>query len=102
MLEFQALSYTFVLFLYTVTYFSYTPVRLYSATLIFDFIGSADLACVLDSIAVGGVGLDHVLDSITISGAGLDRVLDSAVIGGANLTIVACAYSVDGVIQTML
>ena len=88
LLEFQASSYAFALFLCTVAYSSYTPVRLYSANLIFDFIGGADLACVLDSAAVGG--------------AGLDRVLDSAVIGGANLTMVACAYSVGGAIQTML
>ena len=87
-MEFQASSYAFALLLCTVAYFSYAPIRPYSATLIFGFIGGADLACVLDSAAVGG--------------AGLDRVLDSAVIGGANLTMVACVYSVGGAIQTML
>ena len=87
-MEFQALSYIFALLLCTVAYSSYAPIRPYSATLIFDFIGGADLACVLDSIAV--------------SGAGLDYVLDSAVIRGANLTIVAYIYSVSGAIQTML
>ena len=76
MLEFQALSYAFTLLLCTVAYSSYAPIWPYSATLIFDFIGGANLACVLDSAAVGG--------------AGLDRVLDSAAISGANLTIVAC------------
>ena len=45
-----------------VAYFSYTPVQLYSANLIFGFIGGADLACVLDSTAVSGAGLDRVLD----------------------------------------
>ena len=74
MLEFQASSYAFALLLCTVAYSSYAPIRPYSATLIFGFIGGADLAC----------------------------VLDSAVIGGANLTMVACAYSVCGAIQTML
>ena len=78
-----------------VTYFSYTPVRLYSVYLIFDFINSVDLACVLDSIAVGGAGLDRVLDSTAVGGVGLDygclriicwwhnsnHALDSAVIG---------------------
>ena len=87
-MEFQASSYIFALLLCTVAYSSYAPIRPYSATLIFGFIGGADLACVLDSTAV--------------SGAGLDRVLDSAVIGGANLTMVACACSVGGAIQTML
>ena len=87
-MEFQASSYAFALLLCTVAYSSYAPIRPYSATLIFGFIGGADLACVLDSAAV--------------SGAGLDRVLDSAVIGGVNLTMVACAYSVGGAIQTML
>ena len=101
-MEFQALSYVFVLLLCTVAYSSYVSIRPYSATLIFDFIGGADLACVLDSIAVSGVGLDRVLDSAAVGGAGLDRVLDSIVIDGANLTMVACVYSVDGAIQTML
>ena len=104
MLEFQALSYVFALLLCTVAYSSYAPIRPYSATLIFKFISGADLACVLDSAAVGGAGLDRVLDSaavggagldrvldsVAVGGAGLDRVLDSTVIGGANLTIVAC------------
>ena len=102
MLEFQASSYTFALLLCTVAYSFYAPIRPYSATLIFDFIGGADLAYVLDSAAVSGAGLDHVLDSAAVSGAGLDHVLDSAVIGGANLIIVACVYSVGGAIQTML
>ena len=91
MLEFQASSYAFALLLCTVAYSSYAPIRPYSATLIFGFIGGVDLACVLDSAAVGGAGLDRVLDSAAVGGAGLDRVLDSAVIGGANLTMVACA-----------
>ena len=90
MLEFQALFYIFVLLLCTVIYSSYVPIRPYSATLIFDFIGSADLACVLDSIAVNDAGLDYILDLVAIGSAGLDRVLDYIVIGGANLTIVAC------------
>ena len=90
MLEFQALSYIFVLLLCTVAYSSYAPIQPYSATLIFKFISGADLACVLDSIAIGGADLDHVLDLVAIGGAGLDCVLDSIVIGGANLTIVAC------------
>ena len=81
-----------------VAYFSYTPVQLYLANLIFSFIGGADLACVLDSTAVSGAGLDHVLDSVAINGAGLDCVLDSTVIGSVNLTMVACVYSVGGAI----
>ena len=82
LLEFQALSYAFALFLCTVAYFFYMPVRPYSANLIFDFIGGADLACVLDFTAVGGAGLDHVLGS--------------AAVGGINLTIIIRAYSVSG------
>ena len=101
-MEFQASSYIFALFLCTVAYFSYTPVRLYSANLIFSFIGSADLACVLDSIAVGGAGLDRVLDSAAVGGAGLDRVLDSAAVGGAGLDRVLDSAAVGGAIQTML
>ena len=75
-MEFQALSYIFALLLYTVAYSFYTPIRPYSATLIFGFISGADLACVLDSAAVGDAGLDRVLDSVAVS--------------GANLIIVAC------------
>ena len=102
--NFKPPSYAFALFLYTVAYFSYAPVRLYSANLIFGFIGGADLACVLDSATISGAGLDHVLDSAAVSGAGLacvldsaavggaglDCVLDSIVVGGANLIIIAC------------
>ena len=103
-MEFQALSYIFILLLCTVAYSSYIPIRPYSATLIFRFIGGVNLACVLDSaavsgigldyvldlVAVGGAGLDYILDSAAISSAGLDHVLDSIVISSANLTIVAC------------
>ena len=74
LLEFQALSYIFVLLLYTVAYSSYAPIQPYSATLIFDFISSA----------------------------GLDRVLDSIVISSINLTIVAYVYFIGGAIQIML
>ena len=87
-MEFQALSYIFVLLLCTVAYSFYAPIRPYSATLIFGFIGGTDLAYVLDFAAISGVGLDCVLDSTVIS--------------GANLTMVACAYSVGGAIQTIL
>ena len=90
MLEFQASSYAFALLLCTVAYSSYAPIRPYSATLIFNFIGGADLACVLDSAAVNNIDLDHVLDSAAVGGAGLDYILDSIVISGANLIIVAC------------
>ena len=75
-MEFQALSYVFALLLCTVAYSSYVPIRPYSATLIFGFIG--------------GAGLDHVLDLVAVSGAGLDYVLDSAVISSINLIMVAC------------
>ena len=97
-MEFQALFYAFALFLCTVAYFFYMPVRLYSANLIFGFIGSADLACVLDSIAIGSAGLDRVLDSTAVGGAGLDRVLDSAAVGGADLACVLDSTAVGGAI----
>ena len=104
-MEFQALSYIFILLLCTIAYSSYASIQPYSATLIFRFIGGADLACVLDSITVSGVGLDHIvdlvavssagldyiLDLVAISGAGLDYILDSIIINSANLTIVAYA-----------
>ena len=89
-MEFQALSYIFVLLLCTVAYFSYAPIQPYSATLIFNFINSADLACVLDSIAISGAGLDYILDLTTINSTGLDYILNSIVISSANLTIVTC------------
>ena len=89
--NFKPPFYTFILFLCMVVYFSYAPIQLYLVNLIFNFIGGADLACVLDSAAVGGAGLDRVLDSAVVGNAGLDCVLDSAVIGGANLIMVACA-----------
>ena len=79
-MEFQALSYIFILLLYTVAYSSYIPIQPYSATLIFNFISGTDLACVLDSAAISNIGLDHILDSIAISGAGLDYILDSTAI----------------------
>ena len=69
LLEFQALSYIFVLLLCTVAYSSYTPIRPYSATLIFNFIGGADLACVLDSTAIDGVGLIMVAYIYSIGSA---------------------------------
>ena len=103
-MKFQVLSYIFILLLYTVAYSSYTPIQPYLATLIFKFIGGADLACVLDSIAINSIdldyildlvainsiGLDYILDLITINGAGLDYILDSIIINSINLTIIAC------------
>ena len=89
-MEFQALSYIFLLLLYTVAYSFYIFIQPYSATLIFNFINGVDLACVLDSIAISGAGLDYILNLIIISGAGLDFVLDFIIISSINLTIVAC------------
>ena len=57
-----------------VAYFFYAPIQLYSANLIFSFIGGADLACVLDSIAISGAGLDYILDSTAISSVNLTIV----------------------------
>ena len=58
-----------------VAYFSYTPVRLYLANLIFSFISGADLDRVLDSIVVNGTGLDRVLDSAAVDSVVEDRRL---------------------------
>ena len=89
-MEFQALSYIFVLLLCTITYSFYISIRPYSANSnILVFIDSADLAYVLDSVAVSGAGLDYILDSAAVSSTGLDYILDSIIISSANLTIVA-------------
>ena len=56
------------------------PIRLYSANLIFNFISSADLACILDSTAINSANLTIVIHIYSINNAGLDYILDSIVI----------------------